>query len=84
MTGEKSDDLRVFETAGGKCLVEEVGGSSAKGAARFGLLARSLLADARFVRCRKMSLSRWANFYYKQIDTYFTADRDNSSRNDCM
>ncbi len=70
MTGEKSGDERIFEAGRGRWLVEEVYGSSRPVAARFGMLARSLLADARFVRGSKMTLTNWARFYTAQIDTY--------------
>ena len=74
MTGEKSGDERIFEADRGRWLVEEVYGSSRKTAARFGLLARSLLADARFVRDSKMTLTDWASFYTAQIDTYLYSE----------
>lgn len=70
MTGRKSGDERIFETAGGRWLVEEISGTDAAGAARFGLLARSLLADARFVREQRLTLTAWSRFYTAQIDTY--------------
>lgn len=80
MTGEKSGDERIFEVDGGKWLVEEVHGDSRTAAARFGLLARSLLADARFVRHSKMTLKDWANFYHAQIDTYLYLENDADQR----
>ena len=70
MTGDKSGDERVFETSGGRWLVEEVSGSAVSPAARFGLLTRALIADARFVRKHKMTFTDWARFYAVQIDAY--------------
>ncbi len=70
MTGDKSGDERIFETKEGGWLVEEVSATAADSAARFGLLARSLLADARFVREQQMTLTDWARFYTAQIDAY--------------
>ncbi|MFW5878207.1 MAG: exodeoxyribonuclease V subunit gamma, partial [Myxococcota bacterium] len=70
MTGEKSGDERIFESPEGRWIVEETLGSSEPSAARFALLARSLIADARFVRSRRMRLSNWARFYSAQIDAY--------------
>ncbi len=70
MTGEKSGDERIFTAEQNQWLVEEVYGSARSTAARFGLLARSLLADAHFVRNSKMNLKDWARFYTTQIDTY--------------
>ena len=73
MTGEKSGGMDIFEAGegGSMLLVEEVASDGAMAAARFGLLARSLLADALFVRNREMSLSGWLEFYRRQIKTYF-------------
>ena len=70
MTGEKSGDSRIYESNKGRWLVEEALGSSST-AARFGLLARSLLSDARFVREKKMTLTNWSKFYLSQVDCYF-------------
>lgn len=70
MTGEKSGEKRIFETSAGRWLVEESYAHGTAAAARFGLLARSLLADARFVRGQKMTLEKWAEFYYSQMETY--------------
>jgi len=70
MTGEKSGDRRIFETAAGRWLVEESEGTASSTVARFGLLVRSLLADARFVRESRLTLSEWAAFYAAQLDRY--------------
>lgn len=70
MTGEKSGDERIFQVGEDQWLVEEVSGSTRTAAARFGMLARSLLSEARIVRSSKMTLRDWARFYSAQIDTY--------------
>jgi len=70
MTGEKSGTDKIFETGDDCWLVEEINPSGQTGIARFGLLARSLIADARFVRERKLTLSEWARFYTTQVDAY--------------
>ncbi len=80
MTGEKSGDERIFEIDQGKWLVEEVYGSARSAAARFGLLARSLLSDARFVRNSKMTLTNWARLYAAQIDTYLHSEEGTDER----
>jgi len=80
MTGSKSGDERIFEAAGGRWLVEEVSGDSASAAAQFGLLARSLIADARFVRKHEMTLTEWAGFYAAQIDAYLHVEDGASQR----
>jgi len=80
MTGEKSGDMRYFEAGGSPKLVEEVT-TGAGAAARFGLLARSLLADAHFVTGNKLTLTEWAAFFTAQVDTYLNLD-DGSDEND--
>ncbi len=71
MTGEKSGDERIFMTAGGRWLVEEVAGDALRAAANFGVLVRSLLADARFVREEQLTLSEWDAFFTAQVERYF-------------
>ncbi len=76
MTGEKSGDQRIFKIGDRKWLVEEALGPAATTAARFGLLARSLLADARYVREKWMTLSNWAKFYCSQIGAYLHGEEE--------
>jgi exodeoxyribonuclease V gamma subunit len=73
MIGEKSGDERIFNTADGRWLVEEVAGDAFPAAARFGLLVRSLLADARYLRQQQLTLSQWAAFFTSQVERYFTS-----------
>ncbi|MFU8795504.1 MAG: hypothetical protein ACNA7Z_09035, partial [Dethiobacteria bacterium] len=80
LTGEKSGDSRIFETAERRWLPEEITGEEMTNAARFGLLARSLLADARFIREKKLTLSEWSAFFIKVVETYLTADQSADER----
>jgi exodeoxyribonuclease V gamma subunit len=82
MIGEKSGDERIFNTADGRWLVEEVAGDAFPAAARFGLLVRSLLADARYLRQQQLTLSQWAAFFTSQVERYFasTETRDEHDR----
>lgn len=80
MTGDKSGDERIFESSGGRWLVEEVSGLSVSAAARFGLLTRALIADARFVRKQKMTFSDWARFYAAQVDAYLHVENGADER----
>jgi len=82
MLGEKSGDERIFTTAEGRWLVEEVAGNAFAAAARFGMLVRSLLADARYVRQQQLTLSQWATFFTGQVERYFesTEARDEHDR----
>ncbi len=82
MIGEKSGEERIFTTAAGRWLVEEVAGDAFPAAARFGLLVRSLLADARYVRQQQLTLGQWAAFFMSQVERYFasTEARDEHDR----
>ncbi len=80
MTGDKSGDDRIFKTAGGRWLVEEIHGEKITAAARFGLLARSLLADARFVREKYMTITDWAAFFIKEAETYLDTEESSDER----
>ncbi len=80
MTGEKSGDERIFQVCEDQWLVEEVSGSTRSAAACFGMLARSLLSEARFVRSSKMALKDWARFYRAQIDTYLHLEDEADKR----
>ena len=80
MTGGKSGEERVFETGSGRWLVEEISGTAVPAAARFGLLARSLIADARFVRDRQMTLTEWSRFYTAQIEAYLNVEEGSDER----
>ncbi len=74
MSGEKSGDGRVFETDTGRWIVEESAGSGIGAASQFGLLSRSLLTDARYIRKAEMPLSRWAALFRSQAEKYLHAE----------
>ena len=82
MLGEKSGEERIFTAADGRWLVEEVAGDAVAAAARFGMMVRSLLADARYVRQQQLTLSQWAAFFTSQVERYFesTEARDEHDR----
>ena len=62
LTGERSGDARGFAADGDAYLPEEHTQAGQLGAGRFGLLVRSLIADARFAREGARSLADWARF----------------------
>ena len=75
MTGDKSGDERIYESEAGRWLVEENWGTGSATAARFGLLARSLLANARYMRDRCLTLSEWSIYFISVIEQFLkTAD----------
>ncbi|HVS01584.1 MAG TPA: exodeoxyribonuclease V subunit gamma [Thermoanaerobaculia bacterium] len=70
MTGEPSGDSRLVTLAGQQYLPAEPGAVELGGAARFGLLARSLLADARALREERRTLEQWTAFFRRQLLAY--------------
>jgi exodeoxyribonuclease V gamma subunit len=70
LSGERSGDDRLFPTGGERYLPEEPGAGGEASAAAFTLLARSLLADARFARNARLSLPDWADFLVHLVRAY--------------
>jgi exodeoxyribonuclease V gamma subunit len=66
----------VFEHDGSKYLPEEVNPGRAPAAARFVALAESLIRDVQAARQRTASLSEWAEWLARMVDTYITAEDD--------
>lgn len=69
MTGRESDDARAFEL-GGQAYLPEEHTEIDEGAAAFGLLARSLLADCRFVRSQSLPMADWAEILGRMLEVY--------------
>ncbi len=80
MTGAKSGDNRYFAAASSRLLPAETPETELKGAAWFGLLIRSLIADSRYVRTEQLTLSDWADFYARQLDTYLCSPENPARR----
>lgn len=70
MTGERSGDERVFTTHDGAYLPHEISASQMDPAARFALLARSLVSDMRFVRDARLPFASWARVLSTMLQTY--------------
>jgi exodeoxyribonuclease V gamma subunit len=70
MAGDASGDPRPFESAGEAYVPYEVAGAEMNDAASFGLLLRSLLADARFARSSELTMREWAGLLCKLVETY--------------
>ncbi len=60
----------VFKSTEGRWLVEEFTGAKTEFALKFGLLARSLIADSSLVRSSSMLLSEWSDLFMSQVDSY--------------
>ncbi len=70
MSGERSGDDRLFEQKGDTYLPEEVSSDRMASAGRFGLLVRSLLADAREAGRIQMTVAAWMDFMSGFISSY--------------
>jgi exodeoxyribonuclease V gamma subunit len=72
MSGDASGDERPFEANGEAYVPYEVSGAELPDAAAFGLLVRSLVADARFAREARLTMREWAAFLCRFVETYVT------------
>ncbi len=70
MGGDASGDPRPFEVGGEAYVPHEVTGAEQHDAAAFGLIVRSLLADARFARDAELTMAEWAGFLRTLAETY--------------
>ena len=76
MSGDASGERRPWTIAGDAYVPLEVTGTDLRDAATFGLLVRSLLADARFAREAQMTTSKWAAFLATLVQTYVLPPTD--------
>jgi len=72
MSGDASGDERPFEVNGEAYVPYEVSAAELPDAAAFGLLVRSLVADARFAREARLTMRDWAAFLCRFVETYVT------------
>ena len=70
MSGERSGDDRLFEQKGDTYLAEEISSDRMASAGSFGLLIRSLLADAREAGPVQMTVAAWMDFMSGFISSY--------------
>lgn len=76
MIGDASGDRTPFWVDGHAYLPHEIAGADVHDAAAFGLLVRSLVADARFARTSEMTPREWASFFAAMIETYVAPTSD--------
>jgi exodeoxyribonuclease V gamma subunit len=76
MTGDAGGDRTPFELRGDPYLPHEVPPSQMRDAAGFGVLVRSLIADARFAADASMTMSDWARFIGGLVETYVAPTSD--------
>jgi len=76
MMGDASADGTPFDLGGEAYLPREVPPSQMRDAAGFGLLVRSLVADARFASEAEMTMPEWARWMGTLVETYVTPTGD--------
>ncbi len=76
MTGESSGEPTPFLIGEEAYLPHELAGTELHEAATFGLLARSLLADARFARHAVLTPPEWADLLAAMVETYVAPTDD--------
>ncbi|MGH7439841.1 MAG: hypothetical protein ACRENE_29485, partial [Polyangiaceae bacterium] len=74
--GEAADEPRPFEANGQQYVPLEVASGEMRDAAAFGLLLRSLIADARFLEGEERTLSGWAEVLTTFVETYVAPSSD--------
>ncbi len=80
LTGERSGDDRSFLADGEMYLPEEHAQAGQLGAGRFGLLVRSLIADARFARQERRPMSEWVRFLLLVATSYLTPTSEHEEK----
>ncbi|HEV3189931.1 MAG TPA: exodeoxyribonuclease V subunit gamma, partial [Polyangiaceae bacterium] len=70
MVGDASGDRTAFEVGGEAYVPHEVAASEIHEAADFGLLLRSIVADARFARDAELTMGQWGEFLRELVLTY--------------
>jgi exodeoxyribonuclease V gamma subunit len=76
MAGDASGERRPFELESESYVPCEVTPSESRDAAAFGLLVRSLVADARFAQRALLSLKEWATLLCTLVETYVAPTND--------
>jgi exodeoxyribonuclease V gamma subunit len=70
MTGERSGDTRLAETAGGSYLPLELGQEAGDGAMRLVRRARELIADATAIGAARLTLPQWSRALTAMVSKY--------------
>lgn len=74
--GDPAGDPKPFEADGQQYVPLEVAAGEMRDAAAFGLLLRSLIADARFLQNEERRLSEWAEVLTTLVETYVAPSTD--------
>jgi exodeoxyribonuclease V gamma subunit len=88
LTGPRCGDNRGFEPEGVDLLPQDEPADAQADAARLVVLVRSLVADARYARSNRLTLSEWSDFLTRAIRAYLAADADDNAERralaDCL
>src|SRR5262249_20796816 len=80
MPTDRGGEARTFTLGGDAYVPEEIGASSLSNAARFSVLVRSLVSDAKWMREGRYSLSQWAGILVAALETYLIPRADLEER----
>lgn len=81
MAGERSGETRPFRLGESAYLPEELPADLLPSAARFALVARSLIHDARYCRAAEKPLARWRIFFDLLVSSYLAPQSSEDERN---
>jgi len=80
LTGQRSGDERTFDLGGMGYLPQELSQDDAGNGALFSTLVRSLVADARFAKREKRTLTDWTRLLTRQLAVYFEGESEDEKR----
>ena len=80
MTGPRHGDDRVFRLEDAEYLPYDIPADGVADAARLLVLVRSLVADARFARSARLTMTEWSEFLVRVVSAYLAADSDTEQR----
>jgi exodeoxyribonuclease V gamma subunit len=81
MAGERSGETRPFRLGESAYLPEELPADLLPSAARFALVARSLISDARYCRTAEKPLAHWRIFFDLLVSSYLAPQSPEDERN---
>jgi exodeoxyribonuclease V gamma subunit len=81
MAGERSGETRPFRLGESAYLPEELPADLLPSAARFSLVARSLISDARYCRTARKPLAQWRIFFDLLVSSYLAPQSPEDERN---
>lgn len=81
MAADKSGEAQAIECGSSQYLPEELPPELLPSAARFALVTRSLISDARYCRTAEKSLYEWRIFFEMLLSSYLASVDDNDERN---